>query len=47
MSSAKITIWDKVVGYLVWDAPNQTAIFESDEEYVNSSINLSPLLHEN
>ena len=46
MSSAKITIWDKLVGYLVWDAPNQTAIFEADQSYVNSSFNISPLLHE-
>ncbi len=46
MSSAKITIWDKVVGYLVWDAPNQTAIFEAEESYINAPFNISPLLHE-
>ena len=45
MSSAKITIWDTVVGYVVWDASNQTAIFESDENYLNAGFTISPLLH--
>jgi len=47
MSSAKITLWDKTVGYISWDELNNTAIFESDQEYIDSSLNLSPLLHPN
>lgn len=47
MSSAKITVWDKTVGYITWDEFNNTAIFESDQEYIDSSLNLSPLLHPN
>lgn len=45
MSSAKIKIWNTTVGYLYWDDPNQTALFEPDEEYINSNINISPILH--
>lgn len=45
MSSAKITIWDTVVGYIVWDDSNQTAIFEADESYLNAGFSISPLLH--
>lgn len=47
MSTAKITIWDTVVGYLYWDGPNNAAIFETDEAYLNSSFNIAPLIHEN
>jgi len=47
MSSAKIKIWNTTVGYLYWDDPNQTALFEPDDEYVNSKINISPVLHQN
>lgn len=47
MSSAKIKIWNTTVGYLYWDGPNQTALFEPDEEYIRSNINLSPILHPN
>jgi serine/threonine-protein kinase HipA len=45
MSSAKITIWDTIVGYIVWDDSNQTAIFESDESYLKAGFSISPLLH--
>lgn len=45
MSSAKITIWNKVVGYLVWDEPNQTAIFEADDDYLVAPFNIAPLIH--
>ncbi|MFT4679558.1 MAG: serine/threonine-protein kinase HipA [Flavobacteriales bacterium] len=45
MSSAKIRIWNTTVGYLYWDDPNQTALFEPDAEYLNSNINISPVLH--
>lgn len=47
MSSAKVTIWDKVIGYLIWDEPNQTAIFESDDSYLEESYTIAPLIHEN
>ncbi|MEX2485355.1 MAG: type II toxin-antitoxin system HipA family toxin [Brumimicrobium sp.] len=47
MSSAKIKIRDTTVGYLFWDDPNQTALFEADQEYINSNFNIAPLLHEN
>lgn len=47
MSSAKIKIWDLTVGYLYWDDPNQTALFEPDESYINSNINIAPILHQN
>lgn len=46
MSSAKIEIWDTTVGYLYWDEPNQTALFESDEAYIESKINIAPILHQ-
>lgn len=45
MSSARITIWDKVVGYIAWDEQNNSAIFESESEYIDSAINISPILH--
>jgi len=47
MSSAKITIWDKTVGYLVWDEANNTSIFEAESEYITANFNISPLLHPN
>lgn len=47
MSTAKITIWDKTVGYLYWDERNNTALFEADEEYINSSLNIAPIIHQN
>jgi serine/threonine-protein kinase HipA len=47
MSSAKIRIWNTTVGYLYWDDPNQSALFEPDEEYINSPLNISPILHQN
>lgn len=46
MSSAKITIWNKVIGYLYWDDKNQSAIFEADEEYINAPFNIAPIIHE-
>ena len=36
MSTAKITIWDKVVGYLYWDERNNRALFEADEENIKT-----------
>tara|TARA_R110002072_G_scaffold303044_1_gene492061 strand:+ start:2650 stop:3960 length:1311 start_codon:yes stop_codon:yes gene_type:complete len=45
MSSAKISIWDTTVGYISWDNRNNTAIFESEKGYVDSPINIAPLLH--
>jgi len=47
MSSAKITIWDKIVGYIFWDDKNQSVIFEADEEYIQSPFNIAPIIHEN
>ncbi len=47
MCSGKIKIWDKTVGYIYWDEPNQTALFEPEEEYLNSTINIAPILHYN
>lgn len=44
MSTAKITIWDKTVGYLYWDHTNNTALFEADEEYIQSSFNIAPII---
>lgn len=46
MSTAKITIWDKVVGYLYWDERNNTALFEADEEYIKSHFNIAPIIHQ-
>ncbi len=45
MSTAKITIWDKTVGYIYWDELNNTALFEAEDEYIQSSFNIAPLLH--
>ncbi|MCH2200170.1 MAG: type II toxin-antitoxin system HipA family toxin [Flavobacteriales bacterium] len=45
MSAAKITLWDTVIGYLYWDAQNNTALFEADEEYLKSPINIAPIIH--
>jgi len=47
MSSAKIKIWNITVGYLYWDEPNQVALFEPDKEYINSKLNIAPILHPN
>lgn len=47
MSSARIKIWDKTIGYLYWDDPNNTAIFQADEEYIESVINIAPIIHAN
>lgn len=47
MSSAKVNIWDTTIGYLYWDDPNQTVLFEPDEEYIDSDINIAPILHQN
>ena len=47
MSSAKVTIWDKTVGYLVWDEASNTSIFEAENEYITANFNISPLLHPN
>ena len=45
MSTAKITIWDKTIGYLYWDKPNHTALFEADEEYIKAPFNIAPIIH--
>ncbi|MCB0402455.1 MAG: type II toxin-antitoxin system HipA family toxin [Flavobacteriales bacterium] len=45
MSSAKITIWDTVVGYIAWDDRHNTAIFEAEKEYINSPLNIAPIIH--
>ena len=47
MSSAKISIWDTTVGYITWDNRNNTAIFESEQEYLDSPFNIAPLIHPN
>jgi serine/threonine-protein kinase HipA len=47
MSSAKIKIWNHTVGYLYWDDPNQTVLFEPDTEYLSSIINIAPIIHSN
>lgn len=47
MSSAKISIWDTTVGYITWDDRNNTAIFESEKEYLDSPMNIAPLIHPN
>ena len=47
MSSAKVTIWDKTVGYLIWDEASNTSIFETENEYITANFNISPLLHPN
>lgn len=45
MSSAKVNIWNTTIGYLYWDDPNQIVLFEPDEEYIHSDINVAPILH--
>lgn len=45
MSSAKIQIWNSTVGYLYWDEPNQTVLFEPDKTYLESKFNIAPILH--
>ena len=45
MSSAKISIWNTTIGYISWDDQNNTAIFESDQEYIDSPFNIAPLIH--
>ncbi len=45
MSVARVTIWGKTVGYLAWDGVKQVAIFEPDDEYLNTDFNLAPILH--
>ncbi len=47
MSSAKITIWNTVVGYLYWDDRNNAAIFEADSEYLKAPYNIAPIIHSN
>jgi hypothetical protein len=46
MSVAQVKIWDKSVGYLYWDEPNRSAIFEIDETYADAPFNLAPIIHE-
>ena len=45
MSVANVKIWGKSVGYLYWDAPNNSAIFEIDEAYKEEPFNVAPLIH--
>lgn len=45
MSSAKITIWDKTVGYITWDEKHHTAIYESEKEYIDLDWNIAPIIH--
>ena len=47
MSVAQVKIWDKSVGYLYWDEPNRSAIFEIDETYADAPFNFAPIIHEN
>jgi len=44
MSSAKVSIWNQTIGYLYWDTPNQVAIFEADDSYVDASFNIAPFI---
>jgi len=44
MSSLKITIWGKTVGYLAWDRIQNRTILELDADYQNNTINISPPL---
>lgn len=45
MSSAKITMWDTTIGYIAWDEQQNTAIFESEKEYIDSPLNIAPIIH--
>jgi len=45
MSTAKIKIWDTTVGYLYWDDPNNSVIFEADQQYLEASMNIAPIIH--
>jgi len=47
MSVAQVKIWDKSIGYLYWDEPNRSAIFEIDETYADAPFNFAPIIHEN
>lgn len=47
MSSAKISIGDTTVGYITWDDRQQTTVFESEQEYIDSPLNIAPLIHPN
>lgn len=44
MSSAKVSVWGKTVGFISWDEKKQTSVFELDDEYKNASYNLSPII---
>lgn len=44
MTSAKVLIYGKTMGYLVWDDHQQVAVFEYDKDFVHSGLEPSPLL---
>jgi len=41
---AKVYIWDKYVGAVMWDENRQTASFEYDGNFKSTGLELSPLL---
>lgn len=47
MSSAKITLWDTLIGYIAWDQKQNTAVFESSEAYLDAPFNIAPIIHPN
>jgi serine/threonine-protein kinase HipA len=44
MSSIKIKLWNKPIGYVYWDDKNNRSIVELDENYQKSPLDVSPLL---
>ncbi len=45
MTTAKVQLGELIIGFLYWDENRHEAIFEADEAYINSAINISPILH--
>ncbi len=41
---AKVFIWDKYVGAVMWDENRQSALFEYDDDFKSTGLELSPLM---
>jgi serine/threonine-protein kinase HipA len=44
MKIVEVIIWDKLVGVLVWDEANHTTSFEFSKSFINTNLQLSPLI---
>ena len=42
---AKVKLWDKLVGYVLWEKPKGYGIFEFEPSFISNGLDISPDLN--